>query len=65
MLRIRIRSDPGFLGHPDPDPDPGKKFTDPDLDPSSTIIFKSQITEYDVKVPCQLFFFFKIQFSNN
>ena len=43
-IRIRIRSDPGFLGHPDPDP--GKKFTDPDPDPdpdpSSTIIFKSQ-----------------------
>ena len=37
-------ADPGFFGHPDPDPDPGKKFTDPDLDPdpSSTIIFKSQ-----------------------
>ena len=36
--------DPGFLGHPDPDL--GKKFTDPDPDPdpdpSSTIIFKSQ-----------------------
>ena len=42
VLRIRIRSDLGFLGHPDPDP--GKKFTDPDPDPdpSSTIIFKSQ-----------------------
>ena len=39
-----VRSDPGFLGHPDPDPDLGKKFTDPDQDPdpSSTIIFKSQ-----------------------
>ena len=60
VLRIRIRSDPGFLGHPNPDPDPGKKFTDPDPDPdpSSTIIFKSQ-TEYDVKVPWQLFFLFQ------
>ena len=35
-------ADPGFLGHPDPDPDLGKKFMDPDPDPSSTIIFKSQ-----------------------
>ena len=43
MINISVADpDPGFLGHPDLDPDPGKKFTDPDPDPSSTIIFKSQ-----------------------
>ena len=32
-LRIRIRSNPVFLGHPDPDPG---KIPDPDPDPLST-----------------------------
>ena len=64
MYRIRIRSDPVFLGYPDPDPvktDPDPVKTDPDPDPLPTnrpLKFKFFLL-YNIfqnTVPVKLFF---------